>query len=410
MLALLLVLCAFPQRSYAASVTISTDGAYDLAANGHSDGDTISISAGCTVSLIGNSATTYNNFRIVCGTGVDLTLQNINIDDADNDDKCPLTFAGSDNSLTVSGTCSLIAGSNAPAVSADSMTALEIMSDGLLVATGGYHAAGVGGGENVNAGTIMIKGGSVDATGGYGGAGIGGGENGSGGTINIYNGTVNADGGGYAAGIGGGDNASEDVNNNVSSGTITISGGTVNASGGYYASGIGGGSYGQVGTITISGGNVDAVGYDYGAGIGSGQHGIGGTITITGGTVNARAFQHGTGIGGGYGSDGGTIDISGGTVMATKGDGAPYDIGDGEAGTGGTLHISGKADVFLRNNACITPATTTHRHLIVNQINDGKAYGFDMPSGWTAPFGIYIQARTLTYNANGGSGSISPVT
>ena len=69
----------------------------------------------------------------------------------------------------------------------------------------GNDGAGIGGGDNLEAGTIIIKGGSVTAVGGDYSAGIGGGYNANNYFVRIQEGaTVHATGGKGAAGLGGG--------------------------------------------------------------------------------------------------------------------------------------------------------------------------------------------------------------
>ena len=171
---------------------------------------------------------------------------------------------------------------------------------GTLTATGEFPAAGIGGGNWENAGTITINGGTVKATGGGSAAGIGNGkDSGSGGNIIINGGNVTASGGQDAAGIGGG--------NSSSGGTITINGGTVETIGGGSAAGIGGGNNGSGGTITIHGGTVKAAGGSGAAGIGGGRKGIGGKITINGGNVTASGGGYAAGIGGGENGSGGSF-------------------------------------------------------------------------------------------------------
>lgn len=89
-----------------------------------------------------------------------------------------------------------------------------IITAGTVTANGGAEAAGIGGGCNVNNGTVEISGGNVTATGAWGdsgsswgGAGIGGGDQSDGGIIHISGGKVTASATGAAAGIGGGKNA-----------------------------------------------------------------------------------------------------------------------------------------------------------------------------------------------------------
>ena len=90
------------------------------------------------------------------------------------------------------------------------------INGGTVTASGTADGAGIGGGANVNSGTIEISGGTVDATGGYeiedgkpsghwGGAGIGGGDNGGATSILITGSArVTAKAIGAAAGIGAG--------------------------------------------------------------------------------------------------------------------------------------------------------------------------------------------------------------
>jgi hypothetical protein len=234
----------------------------------------------------------------------------------------------------------LIARSTLDAVAGIQTTgATLIIQSGKVTSTGNNQAAGIGGNNGGDGGTVRISGGTVTAAGGVptsgdpaNGAGIGGGNNGSGGTVTISGGVVEATGGRTGAGIGGA---------NRDGGQITISGGSVTAIGGRWGAGLGGGDGGDGGTVTISGGHVTATGGQAGAGIGGGDEGgNGGTVTISGGTVTATGGGRAAGIGGGNEGDGGTVMISGGTVTATGGDRAAG-IGGGDEGDGGTVTISG---------------------------------------------------------------------
>lgn len=109
-----------------------------------------------------------------------------------------------------------------------------------------------------------------------------------------------------AAGIGGSSSL------NIDCGNIVIKGGVITATGRGDA-GIGGGS----GNISIEGGYITAIGGTYCAGIGGRRNGACGTITITG-------------------------DVP--YISATKGWGAPNQIGAGEGGTCGTVTIDGVAN------------------------------------------------------------------
>ena len=141
---------------------------YDLTAQD------VSFGAGLSVTLIGNSGTTYTNFRIVCGAGVHLTIQDVIIDDSGNDDVCPLAFTGSGNTLTLLGANVLKGGTNEPAVRVEDTAGLEIGGSGSLDATGGLSGAGVGGGNGSSAGSVSVADGDVTSSGGFNGAGIGG--------------------------------------------------------------------------------------------------------------------------------------------------------------------------------------------------------------------------------------------
>ena len=83
-----------------------------------------------------------------------------------------------------------------------------VIEGGIINATGGPNGgAGIGSGANDSNGykSITINGGEITAIGGSdGGAGIGTGSNAAGGAITIKGGTINATGGYQAAGIGGG--------------------------------------------------------------------------------------------------------------------------------------------------------------------------------------------------------------
>ena len=213
-------------------------------------------------------------------------------------------------------------------------------NSGKIIATAGNNAAGIGGGDGIDGGTVTVYGGTVNATGGYNGAGIGGGWGVTGGTVTVWGGIVTANGDGYSAGIGGGIYGD--------GGTVTVWGGTVNATGGISGgAGIGGGSGtvtgstgrigGDGGTVTVNGGTVNATGGNNAAGIGGGLDADGGTITVNGGTVNATGGNRGAGIGGGYRGIGGNVKIYGGIVNATGGDNA-VGIGGVAAISWGVIH------------------------------------------------------------------------
>ena len=307
------------------------------------------------------------------------------------------------------------------------ITGTITINGGTVNAYGGEIAAGIGCGYSSEAGTITINGGTVNA---YGGAGIGGdaeeitirgghvtaegtgyagigGINTSGGNITITGGTIQATG---ESGIGGGYYYTGSI-----SGVINITGGTIQATSNGYGAGIGGGFQGDGGNITISGGTVLAAGGKGGAGIGGSGSGGSGAITISGGTVTAKgggiaAWGGSPGIGCGNGGAGGTVTLSGGVVFAQAGSfekSGQYakDVGGGaQSSSDCTLEISNTVALFLKNNRCVTPTTTTHTHHTVSgHIADKAAFGIPVP--WSGNFGAYLRPYTLSYNANNGRGT-----
>lgn len=218
---------------------------------------------------------------------------------------------------------------------------------GTVTASGGFQAAGIGGGNCGSGGYIEFAGEcTVEADGGeMGGAGIGGGWAGSGGNI-VINGCnkIVAKGKGGGSGIGGGQAASGSQNGEK----IVIKDGVIYAYGRSGGSGIGGGGSGSAGNIKIYGGQIEATGDYGGAGIGSGYGGAaGGKIVILGGKIVAigstNLNEGSAGIGGGNRGAGGSITISGAEVHATGGEGSP--AGDGIGNGGG--YKGADADVII---------------------------------------------------------------
>ena len=139
--------------------------------------------AGQTTWYVVNDEVTLSK-GAVCNGAVHLILA----DDAKltaNGDYCQagIVVSGEGNSLTIYGQASQI---------------------GQLIAKGGYHSAGIGGGQGCIGSDITISGGTVTATGDGQSAGIGGGAGGSGSDITVNGGMVVANGGSGASAIGGG--------------------------------------------------------------------------------------------------------------------------------------------------------------------------------------------------------------
>jgi hypothetical protein len=373
LVAMLWVISLFPTGTLSAAEHTISDGA-SINIGDYATGDIFRVDDNASVTFSG----TNTNIRIVCGSNVTLTIRDLEIYCDSIASGSPISFSGTDNTLLLEGVSTIDASSiPCPGIQVEGTATLTINSTsdpaGSLYATGGGNAAGIGAGDGISSGLINISGGTVDATGGYFGAGIGGG----------YLGSV---------------------------GTINISGGTVDATGGDYGAGIGGGPFGSDVTINISGGTVDAMGGRSGAGIGGGIHASGGAISISGGTVDTIGGEYGAGIGGGIYGSGGAINISGGQVFATSSGGA-QDIGLGRSASLGTsaLSISGSAAVFLRNDSSLEPVTD-HTHEPITALDGGAVYGITVPAVWTPDFGAYLHFNTLSFSANGGTGSIANIT
>lgn len=194
------------------------------------------------------------------------------------------------------------------------------INGGILNATGGVDAAGIGGGRGRDgdtgkngdnggpgtSGTVTCpshQSGRASGGGGGGGAGAGGnggngGAGGNGGTVMITGGTVTATGSNSAAGIGGGAGGSGGAGGN--GGTGGPGGATVTGrpfwgdltmytaqggSGGNGAGGLGGrgGAGGAGGTLSITGGKIHSTGHSGFGGGKVGDDGLTGTGTMTNG-------------------------------------------------------------------------------------------------------------------------------
>lgn len=278
---------------------------------------------------------------------------------------------------------------------------------GSLTATGGYGAAGIGGGTgNEQAvggdGDVTISGGTITATGDYG-AGIGGGRYGNG-TVIITGGDITAKAtGDYGAGIGGGLGAKQKPNDPLigGNGTVTISGGTITeASGGYMAAGIGSG-YQGLGTVTIEGDAVikNAQGGEAGAGIGSGTDGDS-NILIRGNAIieNAESKTGGAGIGSGQGFlyydddiEETIIDKTVGNVTI-EGNAKIENAKSGYGGSGIGGGAIGIGNVIIRGNAQIGNAT-------------GGEEGAGIGGGALGTGDVTIEGNVTIENAQGGAGA-----
>jgi hypothetical protein len=167
-----------------------TNGA-DLVITGSVSGTSatrIEVAANATANITLNGVSIVEPFQrtpILLGSGAKLTL---------------MLGAGTTNTLT--------GDFGYPGITVPSGTTLTIGGEGRLTVSGGRGGAGIGTNGTVATGTITINGGIITATGGNLAAGIGGGWNGiltesnAGGTVTISGGTVTAIGGGYNLCIG----------------------------------------------------------------------------------------------------------------------------------------------------------------------------------------------------------------
>ena len=189
----------------------------------------------------GEVLTGTTTWKISIAAGATVMFRNID---------CPIICLGDATIILADGTTNNARASDNdyPGILVSESGTLTIRGTGSLNAIPRQWAAGIGGRDQCNCGSIVIESGNITATGSQ-----------------------------YCAGIGSAYMAS--------CGTITISGGTVNATGGEYAAGIGSGRHGSCGDITISGGSVTATKGDsapYSIGKGDGSDSTCGTITIGG--------------------------------------------------------------------------------------------------------------------------------
>ena len=253
--------------------------------------------------LFGNNT----DIQIKIADGATVTLHDIHIaDDSYIDCK-------GDATIILESENSICAAKNNPAIWVNEGKTLTIKGTGSLDAENEGWAAGIGGGETLPCGNIVIESGTIVAKGGESASGIG-------------------SGGHDADGIGA---TVAEQYAETTCGNIEIKGGHITATGDSYGAGIGCGGRGTCGNITITGGTIVATGGDQdSAGIGGANASTCGNITITGGTVTATGHWGCPGIGmGGNGTATdhttcGDITIGGtANVTANRGSSAMHAIG-----------------------------------------------------------------------------------
>lgn len=184
-------------------------------------------------------------YKISIAAGATVTLNDATISGVDENAYkwAGITCLGDCNIILADGSENVVKGFyyNYPGIYVPENSTLTIDGDGLLNASSNEQGAGIGCGQEMSCGNIVINGGTI--------------------TANAKNSSV-GNWGSFAAGIGGAYGAN--------CGNITINGGSVSAHGGSSGAGIGAGYKGSVGTITINGGEVIAESRACAPGIGLG--------------------------------------------------------------------------------------------------------------------------------------------
>ena len=192
----MLLFAALASSAWAAEITIEAYG------QAISDSTTWT---DCTVNITGSGTVTYSKRIVISGSvtinlGVGTTLVASSGIEVDEGNELTIEGDGALNAIVADNFYAAIGRGfhgNTPGTSG-----IININGGIITATGGKFAAGIGGGDTGAGGTININGGTIVATGGYLAAGIGGGVYGAGGVINISGGQVTAISDDRASGIG----------------------------------------------------------------------------------------------------------------------------------------------------------------------------------------------------------------
>ncbi len=153
------------------------------------------------------TGTLAGNYKISIKAGATVTLDNVTINGSNNS-SCQWAGINPEGDATI-----ILEGANTvkgfwrnyPGIHSAVGHTLTIKGTGSLNASSNGWGAGIGGGQGVSCGNIVIQSGTIVATGGIQGAGIGSGKDSGGsdcGDITISGGTITATGGNNAAGIG----------------------------------------------------------------------------------------------------------------------------------------------------------------------------------------------------------------
>ena len=377
LLSLMAAAAGIVSGAFAATLDLSTVGANTTVANG-------------TI-LTG---TLGGNYKISVADGAKVWFNNVTISGSDDE---LYAWAG----VTCLGDATIVLeGSNDvcgfawcyPGIHVPADKTLTIEGNGSLSASSHGYAAGIGGGEELPCGNIVIDGGTITAT-GAGAPGIGGGYQVSCGNIVINGGTVVSIGGDSSAGIGSAYMGS--------CGSISINGGTVTASGKYGSAGIGGAYEGSCGSVSVGAG-VTRVVASCGSGcdnpMGAGLSGSCGTVTVDGSLrdsiveasgVLTRTIKPGVNL---AALAGDLVLEDGDFVTGTLGGNYKISVADGAKVWFNNVTISGSDDELYAwaGVTCLGDAT-----IVLEGSND--VCGF----AWCYP-GIHVPAdKTLTIEGNG---------
>ena len=196
-----------------------------------------------------------NKIKVSIADGATVTFRNLTIEGEKSQfTNEPYNWAG----ITCEGNATIVLEGNNTAKGFDDVypgiyvptgKTLTITGDGSLTASSNGYGAGIGAGNNMACGNIVIEGGTITANGGVGCAGIGCAGSGNCGNITIKGGTIEATGQQSAPGIGAGDQAqcgNITIENTVD--MVTATAGNM----AYYSIGVSA-SGGTCGTITIGG-------------------------------------------------------------------------------------------------------------------------------------------------------------
>ncbi len=138
LLVTMIIISMSPSLAFADDTTIDVSDTYDIGDYGSDS--IITIDSELTVTLTNINDITYTNMQIVCGDSVNLTLEDVKIDNHDVPDVCALSFSGANNQLILDGASILHSGANEPGIRVENETELEIL---MFMNTSGIYFFGM---------------------------------------------------------------------------------------------------------------------------------------------------------------------------------------------------------------------------------------------------------------------------